>query len=43
MVAHMVDASAPMQGENPANYRDGIVKELWVEFQAKRNVRHDSL
>ena len=38
MVAHMVDTSAPVQGENPANYRDGIVEELWTEFQANRNV-----
>ena len=38
MVAHMVDTTAPVQGENPANYKDGLVKELWTDFQANRNV-----
>ena len=39
MVSHMVDASVPLQGLDPANYKDGVVEELWTEFQANRNVR----
>ena len=38
MVAHMVDASVSVQNLNPANYKEGIVKETWREFQANRNV-----
>ena len=38
MVAHMVDTTTPVQGEDPANYKDGDVKKLWMDFQANRNV-----
>ena len=34
----MVDASVSVQNLNPANYKEGIVKETWREFQANRNV-----
>ena len=38
MVAHMVDASVSLEGLDPANYKEGIVEELWAEFLANRNV-----
>ena len=38
MVAHMVHTSIPLQGENPARCKEGIVKELWTEFQSRRTV-----
>lgn len=39
MVAHMVHTSIPLQGENPARYKEGTVEELWTEFQSMRTVR----
>ena len=43
MVAHMVHTSIPLQGENPAHYKEGIVEELWTEFQSRRTVSTHAL
>ena len=40
MVAHMVDASVPVQLLNPAKYKEGILEESWAEFKASRTVSY---
>ena len=34
----MVDTSAPILREDPANYHNEIVEDLWTEFQHKNDV-----